>query len=53
MTTRLRQWLTFDRLVSGDGTDYWGLFVQESVIDFDDDDDAAVMYEANKTTCLW
>ena len=32
-----------------DGTDYWGLFVQESVIDFDDDGDAAVMYEANKT----
>ena len=32
-----------------DGTDYWGLFVQETVIDFDNDDDAAVMYEANKT----
>lgn len=32
-----------------DGTEYWGLFIQETVIDFDNDDDAAVMYEANKT----
>ena len=32
-----------------DGTEYWGLFIQETVIDFDDGGDAAVMYEANKT----
>ena len=32
-----------------DGTEYWGLFIQETVIDFDDGGDPAVMYEANKT----
>ena len=42
-------WKTQTGMFTHNGTLYWGLAIEENVIDFDDGGDAAVLFEANAT----